>query len=103
MNRRRAVRDSFLGRELNPRIFGTFDLKYFCELRPGLIGWLALDLGMAAKQHALHGGWVRGRRAPPRRRRRRLWSERRRAGDNARRVRTDIMAEWRAPRRLRWE
>lgn len=31
--------DFFMGRELNPRI-GNFDLKYFCELRPGLIGWV---------------------------------------------------------------
>ena len=29
--------DFFMGRELNPRV-GAFDLKYFCELRPGLIG-----------------------------------------------------------------
>nr|XP_055180063.1 delta(14)-sterol reductase LBR isoform X2 [Nyctereutes procyonoides] len=36
-----AIYDFFIGRELNPRI-GTFDLKYFCELRPGLIGWEAL-------------------------------------------------------------
>ncbi|KTG38994.1 hypothetical protein cypCar_00003972 [Cyprinus carpio] len=33
--------DFFMGRELNPRI-GDFDLKYFCELRPGLIGWEAV-------------------------------------------------------------
>jgi hypothetical protein len=26
--------DFFIGRELNPRL-GTFDWKYFCELRPG--------------------------------------------------------------------
>ena len=32
------------GRELNPRI-GTLDLKEFCELRPGLIGWLVLNMG----------------------------------------------------------
>merc|ERR1719240_532085 len=42
--------DFFIGRELNPRI-GSFDLKQFCELRPGLIGWVALNLGMAAKQY----------------------------------------------------
>nr|XP_010339204.2 delta(14)-sterol reductase LBR isoform X2 [Saimiri boliviensis boliviensis] len=36
-----ALYDFFIGRELNPRI-GTFDLKYFCELRPGLIGWEAV-------------------------------------------------------------
>ena len=43
-----------MGRELNPRLRG-FDLKYFCELRPGLLGWAALDLGMVAKQVELHG------------------------------------------------
>jgi hypothetical protein len=32
------------GRELNPRI-GSLDLKEFCELRPGLIGWVVLNLG----------------------------------------------------------
>eukprot|EP00927_Polykrikos_kofoidii_P021972 TRINITY_DN20650_c0_g1_i1.p1 TRINITY_DN20650_c0_g1~~TRINITY_DN20650_c0_g1_i1.p1 ORF type:complete len:464 (+),score=54.35 TRINITY_DN20650_c0_g1_i1:112-1503(+) len=45
-----AVYDFFIGRELNPRI-GSFDLKEFCELRPGLIGWVALNLGMSAKQY----------------------------------------------------
>lgn len=34
-----SVYDFFLGRELNPRL-GSFDFKYFCELRPGLIGWV---------------------------------------------------------------
>lgn len=33
------IYDFFLGRELNPRL-GSFDFKYFCELRPGLIGWV---------------------------------------------------------------
>uniref|UniRef100_A0A2D4ISH8 Delta(14)-sterol reductase n=1 Tax=Micrurus lemniscatus lemniscatus TaxID=129467 RepID=A0A2D4ISH8_MICLE len=37
--------DFFMGRELNPRI-GNFDLKYFCELRPGLIGWAVINLAM---------------------------------------------------------
>ncbi|CAM9850861.1 unnamed protein product [Phaeothamnion confervicola] len=41
--------DFWMGRELNPRL-GPLDLKFFCELRPGLIGWLMLDIGMAAKQ-----------------------------------------------------
>ncbi|ERE72972.1 lamin-B receptor [Cricetulus griseus] len=40
-----AVYDFFIGRELNPRI-GVFDLKYFCELRPGLIGWVVVNLVM---------------------------------------------------------
>eukprot|EP01134_Creolimax_fragrantissima_P000311 CFRG0311T1 len=46
--------DFFMGRELNPRL-GDFDLKVFCELRPGLIGWCALDIAMAAKQYEVHG------------------------------------------------
>lgn len=49
-----AVYDCFMGRELNPRI-GSFDLKYFCELRPGLIGWLVLNLGCCAKRKQLRG------------------------------------------------
>eukprot|EP00127_Corallochytrium_limacisporum_P000826 Clim_evm2s26 gene=Clim_evmTU2s26 len=42
--------DFFIGRELNPRIsnfLGTghdLDLKYVCELRPGLVGWVVLDV-----------------------------------------------------------
>uniref|UniRef100_A0A8C8VNP2 Delta(14)-sterol reductase LBR n=1 Tax=Pelusios castaneus TaxID=367368 RepID=A0A8C8VNP2_9SAUR len=39
------VYDFFVGRELNPRI-GNFDLKYFCELRPGLIGWVVVNFMM---------------------------------------------------------
>jgi len=39
--------DFFIGRELNPRVFG-FDLKFLMELRPGLIGWAVLDLAMLA-------------------------------------------------------
>lgn len=48
-----AVYDFFMGRELNPRPFGkdnTFDLKYFCELRPGLIGWCVLNFSMLCSQ-----------------------------------------------------
>lgn len=44
-----------LGRELNPRFSSspdsTFDIKYFIELRPGLIGWILLNFGMACKQY----------------------------------------------------
>uniref|UniRef100_A0A673I5I1 Delta(14)-sterol reductase TM7SF2 n=1 Tax=Sinocyclocheilus rhinocerous TaxID=307959 RepID=A0A673I5I1_9TELE len=46
--------DFFMGRELNPRI-GDFDLKYFCELRPGLIGWVVINLGMLMKEVELRG------------------------------------------------
>jgi len=37
-----------MGRELNPRI-GPIDLKFFCELRPGLIGWIMLDFSFIAE------------------------------------------------------
>jgi len=43
------VYDFFLGRELNPRL-GGLDLKVFCELRPGLVGWVLLNVGHAAMQ-----------------------------------------------------
>ena len=42
------------GTVLNPRI-KTFDLKLFCEARPGLIAWVVLDVAFAAKQHELYG------------------------------------------------
>lgn len=48
------IYDFFIGRELNPRI-GNLDLKEFCELRPGLIGWLVINLGMALKQYSKYG------------------------------------------------
>ncbi|KAG2467633.1 LBR protein, partial [Polypterus senegalus] len=38
--------DFFIGRELNPRV-KSLDLKYFCELRPGLIGWVLINFSMA--------------------------------------------------------
>ena len=44
------IYDFFIGRELNPRLFHSIDLKYMCELRPGLIGWIILNLAYAAKQ-----------------------------------------------------
>eukprot|EP00208_Stichococcus_sp_RCC1054_P001079 CAMPEP_0206145244 /NCGR_PEP_ID=MMETSP1473-20131121/26782_1 /ASSEMBLY_ACC=CAM_ASM_001109 /TAXON_ID=1461547 /ORGANISM="Stichococcus sp, Strain RCC1054" /LENGTH=429 /DNA_ID=CAMNT_0053541383 /DNA_START=201 /DNA_END=1487 /DNA_ORIENTATION=+ len=39
--------DFWMGRELNPR-WGQLDLKEFCELYPGLSGWVVLNLSMAA-------------------------------------------------------
>ncbi|KAI8816949.1 ergosterol biosynthesis ERG4/ERG24 family-domain-containing protein [Fimicolochytrium jonesii] len=47
--------DFWMGRELNPRLFGWFDLKYFCELRPGMIGWSALNICYACKQYDTYG------------------------------------------------
>lgn len=50
--------DFFIGRELNPRVTrvlgmrlpeGTLDLKYFCELRPGLFLWHVINVAMAVK------------------------------------------------------
>jgi delta14-sterol reductase len=38
----------------NPRL-GRFDLKFFCEARPGMILWVLIDLSLAAKQLELHG------------------------------------------------
>jgi len=51
------VRDYFYGTALNPRTppVTGFDWKFFCECRPGLIGWIVLDLGFAAAQLERHG------------------------------------------------
>ncbi|GAA5813095.1 hypothetical protein MFLAVUS_006563 [Mucor flavus] len=43
------IYDFMIGRELNPRI-GKFDIKFFTELRPGLILWLILNLCFAVNQ-----------------------------------------------------
>ncbi|CAM9130090.1 unnamed protein product [Hapterophycus canaliculatus] len=51
---RSAMYDFFIGRELNPRI-GPLDLKFFCELRPGLLGWVVINLGMLLKQKEMQG------------------------------------------------
>lgn len=51
---RSVMYDFFVGRELNPRI-GPVDLKFFCELRPGLIGWVIVNLGMLSKQREVLG------------------------------------------------
>ncbi|KAK7682434.1 hypothetical protein QCA50_014639 [Cerrena zonata] len=40
--------DLFIGRELNPSI-GSFDLKSFTELRPGLMLWALEDISMACE------------------------------------------------------
>jgi len=53
-NSRNPVYDFFIGRPLNPRL-GLLDLKACCELRPGLIGWAVINLGMACKQFECTG------------------------------------------------
>jgi protein-S-isoprenylcysteine O-methyltransferase Ste14 len=51
--------DWFIGRELNPRvtlpIFGEVDIKAWCELRPGLLGWIILDLAFIMQQYRNFG------------------------------------------------
>lgn len=51
--------DWFIGRELNPRctipLIGEIDIKSFCELRPGLLAWILLDLTFVAHQYKTYG------------------------------------------------
>ena len=51
--------DFYIGRELNPRVtlpfFGEIDIKTWCEVRPGLTGWILLDLAFIAKQYRSYG------------------------------------------------
>lgn len=51
--------DWFIGRELNPRvnipIFGEVDIKAWCELRPGMLGWIIMDLAFIMKQYRNFG------------------------------------------------
>ena len=51
--------DWFIGRELNPRItiplIGEIDIKEFCELRPGMLGWILLDFTFVARQYKTYG------------------------------------------------
>ncbi|KAK9236225.1 ergosterol biosynthesis ERG4/ERG24 [Lipomyces kononenkoae] len=46
--------DWFIGRELNPRI-GLFDIKFFCELRPGLFLWAIINFAEAHLQYRKFG------------------------------------------------
>ncbi|KAK2736156.1 erg24, C-14 sterol reductase [Myotisia sp. PD_48] len=58
--------DFFIGRELNPRVTlpipfvsetsKTIDIKVFCELRPGLLGWIILNLSNIAHQYKVNSG-----------------------------------------------
>ncbi|KAK0469726.1 ERG4/ERG24 ergosterol biosynthesis protein [Desarmillaria tabescens] len=52
------IYDFFIGRELNPSI-GSFDIKSFNELRPGLILWTLIDIGMVCEQAVRRGGFGR--------------------------------------------
>jgi delta14-sterol reductase len=54
-----AIYDFFIGRELNPRVnvplIGEVDVKAWLEMRPGLTGWLLLNLAFVAKQWRNYG------------------------------------------------
>lgn len=43
------IYDWFIGRELNPRL-GFWDVKMFCELRPGMLLWLLINLSCVHEQ-----------------------------------------------------
>lgn len=48
------IYDWFIGRELNPRI-GSWDIKLFCELRPGMLLLFVLNLACAHNQYHTEG------------------------------------------------
>lgn len=48
------VYDFFMGHQLNPRI-RNFDFKFFCEMRPGLIGWIMINLVFLVKDYEIDG------------------------------------------------
>jgi len=53
------IYDWYIGRELNPRVTipfaGEIDIKSWMELRPGMIGWIMLNLAFTAKQYKSYG------------------------------------------------
>ncbi|KAG7666414.1 ERG24 [[Candida] subhashii] len=51
------IYDWFIGRELNPRI-GNWDIKLFCELRPGMLLWLLINLSCIHQQYHTNNGQV---------------------------------------------
>lgn len=49
-----AIYDWFIGRELNPRI-GSWDIKLFCELRPGMLLLFLINLSCLHQQYHTQG------------------------------------------------
>jgi Delta14-sterol reductase len=51
--------DWFIGRELNPRVtiplLGEIEIKEFCELRPGMMGWMIMNFTFVAHQYKTYG------------------------------------------------
>ena len=54
-----AIYDFFMGRQLNPRI-ASFDIKFFCEMRPGLIGLVIIDLALLFDLYQKSNGDING-------------------------------------------
>nr|UBX54518.1 delta(14)-sterol reductase [Aspergillus sp.] len=54
-----VIYDFYICRELNPRVtlplFGELDIKSWCEVYPGLTGWILLDLAFIAQQYRSDG------------------------------------------------
>lgn len=54
-----VIYDFYIGRELNPRVripfIGEIDIKAWLEMRPGLTGWVLLDLAFVAQQYRNYG------------------------------------------------
>jgi len=52
-----AIHDFWMGTGHNPRLprDGLFDLKFFCEARPGLILWMLINASFASVQYEKHG------------------------------------------------
>lgn len=53
-NSKNPIYDWFIGRELNPRI-GAWDIKLFCELRPGLLLLFLINLACVHNQYHKQG------------------------------------------------
>lgn len=49
-----VIYDWFIGRELNPRI-GPLDIKLYCELKPGMLLWLLINLLCCHYQYHTQG------------------------------------------------
>jgi len=53
------IYDWYIGRELNPRLdipfIGNIDIKSWMELRPGMLGWIVLDLAFIMAQWRTYG------------------------------------------------
>ncbi|KAG8630077.1 hypothetical protein KVT40_001696 [Elsinoe batatas] len=53
------IYDWYIGRELNPVVdlpfIGTMDIKTFMEVRPGMLGWIILDLAFVMRQWKTYG------------------------------------------------